>query len=285
MKSTAKLKSHRRTGLARCALLILGAVLGFVPPGVAHAQTLRVGGTGAAAGMMKTLGEAFCAANPGVRLDVVPSLGSSGGIAAVRDGALDFSISSRELRSEEVAETLRAIHFATSPFGLASSNRAPGDLKRTEVAAFYADVKSTWPDHTPVRVILRPRSESDTTLLGLTFPGMVAAIAAMHAHRDIPVAPTDQDNVRTAERIDGSLVATSLTQVLMEKPRLQFVSIDGVSPSIENMALGSYPYGKKFYLVLSARHNPTVDRFLEFIRSPSGERLLRQTGNLAGAHE
>ena len=285
MASKAKLKLYRWTGRARSALATLGMILGLALPDAGHAQTLRVGGTGAAMGMMNALGEAFAVTHPGVRLEVVPSLGSSGGIAAVRDGALDFSISSRELKPDEVAASLRATHFATSPFGLASSNPAPGDLKGTEVAAFYADVKSTWPDHTPVRVILRPRGESDSTLLGETFPGMEAAIAAMREHRDVPVAATDQDNVRMAERIDNSLIAASLTQVLMEKPRLQFVSIDGVSPSLENMALGSYPYGKKFLLVVSARHNPTLGRFMDFLRSPEGERLLRQTGNIAVAHE
>ena len=97
MMSMAKLQLHQLTGLRRSALVILGVVLGLVLPGGANAQTLRVGGTGAAAGMMKTLGEAFSAATPGVRLDIVPSLGSSGGIAAVRDGALDLAVPSREL--------------------------------------------------------------------------------------------------------------------------------------------------------------------------------------------
>jgi phosphate transport system substrate-binding protein len=285
MMSTAKLHLHRRTGLSRSTLVILGAVVGLVLSGGAHAQTLRVGGTGAAAGMMKTLGEAFCAANPGVRLDMVPSLGSSGGIAAVRDGALDLAVSSRDLKHDEVAASLRSVHFATSPFGLVSSNPAPGDIKSGDLARFYANAASTWPDGSPVRVILRPRSESDSTLLGATFPGMDAAIITMREHRDIPVAATDQDNFRIAERIDGSLVAASLTQVLTEKPRLQFVSIDGTMPSLENLARGSYPYGKKFYLVLSGRHNPTAERFVEFLRSPAGEQPLRQTGNLTVAHE
>ena len=285
MMSMAKLQLHQLTGLRRSALVILGVVLGLVLPGGANAQTLRVGGTGAAAGMMKTLGEAFSAATPGVRLDIVPSLGSSGGIAAVRDGALDLAVPSRELKPEEAAASLRAMHFATSPFGLVSSNPAPGDIKSADIAGFYASAASTWPDESPVRVILRPRSENDSTLLGATFPGMVAAIATMRKHRDIPVAATDQDSFRMAERIDGSLVAASLTQVLMEKPRLRFVAIDGVAPSLEDLARGSYPYGKKFYLVLAARHNPTVGRFVEFLRSPAGERLLWQTGNLTVAHE
>jgi phosphate transport system substrate-binding protein len=285
MMSIAKLKLHRRTGPRRSALVILGVVLCIALSASANAQTLRVGGTGSAVGMMKTLGEAFSAANPGTRLDIVPSLGSSGGIAAVRDGALDLAVSARDLKQDEVAASLRAMHFATSPFGLVSSNSAPGDIRSVDVAAVYASALSTWPDGTPVRVILRPRSESDSTLLGATFPGMAAAIATMREHRDVPVAATDQDNVRMAERIDGSLVGASLTQVLMEKPRLRFVTIDGVMPSLENLAGGSYPYGKKFYLVRSARHNPAAERFLEFLRSPAGERLLWQAGSLAIAHE
>lgn len=285
MMSTAKLQLHRRTGLPRSALVILGIVLGNVVPGAAQAQTLRVGGTGAAAGMMKMLGEAFSVAHPGVRLDMVPSLGSSGGITAVRDGVLDLAVSSRELKPEEVEASLRSMHFATSPFGLVSSNPVPGDIRSADIATFYASVASTWPDGSPVRVILRPRSESDSTLLGATFPGMAAAISIMRDHRDIPVAATDQDNFRIAERIDGSLIAACLTQLLTEKPRLRFVTVDGVTPSLENLVQGSYPYGKKFYLVLSARHNPTVDRFVEFLRSKAGERLLWQTGSLAVAHE
>jgi phosphate transport system substrate-binding protein len=267
------------------AFAIAFALCMTVPSLASPVTVLRVGGTGAAVGMMKALGDAFSAANPDVRLEVVPSLGSSGGIAAVRDGALDFSISSRPLKPDERAAPLHAMHFATSPFGIASSDLDPGDIKSAELARFYAGAASKWPGGAPVRVILWPRSESDTTLLGETFPGMAAAIETVRRRPEIAVAATDQENVKMGERIDGSLIAVSLTQIQVEKPWLKFASIDGIRPSIEGLADGSYPYGKEFHLVTPTRDNAALSRFVAFLQGPAGQAMLRLTGSLPASHE
>jgi phosphate transport system substrate-binding protein len=92
---------------------------------------------------------------------------------------------------------------------------------------------------------------------------------------------TDQDNVLLAEKMTGSLTAVTLTQVVTEKPRLQFVAIDGVDPTLENFERGAYPYRKDFYLVFLHSKKNTVERFIAFLRSAEGEQLLRETGNLA----
>src|SRR5690242_18866657 len=120
--------------------------LGAIATG-ARGETLRVGGTGAAMQMLRQLGAAFTAHDTGTTVEVMPSLGSTGGIAAVADGALDFAVSGRPLKPAE-ANTLEATVLATTPFGLASSNRQPGNIKSADVAAFYQDVASVWPDGT-----------------------------------------------------------------------------------------------------------------------------------------
>jgi len=248
--------------------------------GAAQAETLRVGGTGAATQMLQRLGAAFTARDPGTTLEVMPSLGSTGGIAAVADGAIDFAVSGRPLKPEE-AKSLTATVLATTPFGLASSNANPGSIKRADIAAFYRNVASSWPDGTPVRVVLRPTSESDNALLADAFPGFAAAVEQLRQRKEIPVAATDQDNVITAEKTAGSLIGVSLTQLLTEKPDLHFLAIDGVLPTLENFERGSYPYRKDFHFVFSSREAPAVARFIAFLRSPDGERVLRETGNLA----
>ncbi len=62
----------------------------------------------------------------------------------------------------------------------------------------------------------------------------------------------------------------------MEKRNLRFVALDGVTPSLESYANGSYPFGKSFYLVLGAKKSPGAERFLEFLRSPEGAVALRK---------
>ena len=80
-----------------------------------------------------------------------------------------------------------------------------------------------------MRVILRPRSESDTALMGELFPGLAPAMAKARQRPDIPVAATDQDNADMAEQTPGSLVGSTLTQLELEERNLRLVPIDGVS--------------------------------------------------------
>ena len=52
-------------------------------PADASAETLKIGGTGAALATMKLLGAAAERSHPGTRVEVLPSLGGAGGIMAV----------------------------------------------------------------------------------------------------------------------------------------------------------------------------------------------------------
>jgi phosphate transport system substrate-binding protein len=99
----------------------------------------------------------------------------------------------------------------------------------------------------------------------------------------LSVAATDQDNADAAEDVEGSLVGITLTQVMTEKRHLQFVTIDGVAPTMANYENGSYPRGKTLYLVIPAEVSPEALSFLSFIATPEGKTILRDAGIVAGA--
>jgi phosphate transport system substrate-binding protein len=272
---------HRRASTSiRCVIAAGMALLLGATAGSAKAEVLRTGGPGAVAKILQRLGAAFTEREPGTTLTVIPNLGSAGAIAGVTDGLLDFGVSGRPLKPEE-AKSLTAVILASTPFGLASSQPNPGSIKSADVAAFYTNASSVWPDGTPVRVVLRPRAEVDAALLVNTFPKMAAAIEQLRERKEIPVVATDQDNVLLAEKIPGSLAAVTLTQVLTENSRLHFAAIDGVEPTLENFERGAYPYRKDFYFVFPHGKKPAVERFVVFLRSADGEKILRETGNLA----
>lgn len=264
-----------------CRVMTAGiALLLGIPADSASAEVLRTGGPGGVAQMLQQMGVAFAEHEPGTTLMVMPNLGSGGAIAGVADGLLDFAISGRPLTSGE-AKSLTAIPLASTPFGLATSQSNPGNIKSTDIAAFFQNVRSVWPDGTPVRVVLRSRAEVDAVLMANMFPNMAAAIEQLRGHTEIPVVATDQDNVLLAEKMAGSLTAVTLTQVVTEKRRLHFLAIDGVDPTLENLERGTYPYRKDFSFVFAHSKKPAVDRFIAFLRSAEGEKLLRETGNLA----
>lgn len=263
----------RRTALA-------AVVLGAAAPSFASAETIRAGGTGAATEMLKRLGAAFAKDDPDITVVVIPSLGSTGGINAVADGLLQLSVSGRALKPEESAKGLSEMTLARTPFALATSHPRPNGLMSAAAAAFFADDKAVWGDGTPVRVILRPKSDSDTEVLGRMLPGMRATIEKLRARSDLPVAATDQDNATMAEQVPGSLTASTYTQVMTERRNLRLVAIDGVEPTLENYETGAYPYGKELHFIFPAQKSPAVERFIAFLRSSEGGRVLRETGCL-----
>jgi phosphate transport system substrate-binding protein len=270
--------------LPRRACLIFLTLAAAVPQviGAAAAETLRTGGTGGANAMLQKLGAAFTLQTE-ITVEVIPNLGSGGGIKAVADGLIDFTVSGRPLTREEAAKGLVEVLTTRTPFVIATSNRDAGQILSGDLGRLFGDASARWPDNTPVRAILRPPTETDNTVLYSLFPDTRAAIAKARLRNEVPVAPTDQDNQDLAEQMAGSLIATTLTQTLMEHRRLYLLPINGMAPTLINYENGSYPYGKELHFVFPAGNSSRSESFLAFLRSPQGEQLLRETGNLLGS--
>lgn len=270
----------------RTSILKLTLAVAFCGPllagTMAAADTLKIGGTGSATGMLRQVGAQFTAASE-VKVEVVPSLGSSGALSALGDGVLDMAFSARPLKEKESGKGLRQIAVLRTAYVIATSYRNPNGLKVADLPRIFTSEKPAWDDGTPIRIILRPRSESDTALLGQLFAGMDEAIEAARKRAEIPVAATDQDNVSLAERTPGALIGTTLTQLKTENRSLHIIPLDGREPTLANVESGAYPFVKKFYVFVSPNSSPGAKKFAEFLRSPQGMKALRETATLPGA--
>jgi phosphate transport system substrate-binding protein len=199
----------------------LGIMLAFASQ--ASAQALTLGGTGGAMGMAERLGAAYAAAD-GPQVEIIPSLGSSGAISAVADGAIDLAISSRPLRTAESARGLVAIPIARTPLVFATSRQESSTLGSADISAIFASVDPKWPDGAELRIVLRPASDTDLPILADYFPGFAEAVESARQRYEIPVAATDQDNAALAEELPGSLVHAGLSQLLTERRNLRTVA-------------------------------------------------------------
>ena len=244
-------------------------------------DTLRVGGTGSAVGMLQEVGAEFTAAT-GVKVEVVPSLGSNGAIRALADGWLDIAVPAQPLKPDEAAVGLRQVEVRRTAYVMATSHYKPNGLKSADLAGIFAAEKPTWADGTPIRIILRPRCDTDTALLAELFPGMGAAIETARRRAEVPTAATDQDNVALADRTEGSLVGTTMSQIKTEHRNLHVVPLDGVAPTLANFESGAYRFAKKLYIIVSRNSAPVAQRFVHFLRSPQGVKALRETETLPG---
>jgi phosphate transport system substrate-binding protein len=263
---------------ARACALALAACACFAAAALASpvaAETLRLAGTGSATELLRRLGAVF-KADSGIELEVLPSLGSSGAIRALGDGVLDLAVSGRALNPQESARGLTVALTIRTPFVLATSHPNPNGLTHPDIVEAFQSERAAWSDGSPIRVILRPRSEADVPLMNELFPGVGMAMEKARQRPDIPVAATDQDNAAMAEQTPGSLIGSTLTQLRLEKRNLRLVPIEGVAPTFENFERGTYSYAKPLRFVVPARPAPLVEGFIAFLRSPRGQSALRE---------
>lgn len=270
--------SRHRDGARRCALPAVVAALLACATSVS-AETLKVGGNGSGMPAMELLGAEFAKRTPGVTVVVVPNLGSSGGLKALRDGVIDLAISSRPLKPEETATGMVSAEFGRTPFVFATNaSVTQGFGSPAALVDVYAGKITTWPDGKPIRLILRPKNDGDTAIQQAISPEMKLAVDAAQARPGMSVAMTDQDAVDLLEKTAGALGVTSMSIVQAEKRRLNLLSINGVAPSTNSLADGSYKYVKTMYLVRNGASTAAVLRFNAFIASREGRQLLANAG-------
>ena len=242
-------------------------------------DSIRTGGTGASLGLAGALGTAFMAANPDVTVEEVPSLGSSGGIKAAAQGAIDIAFSSRPLKPEEKSSSLVDAKWVVTPFVLVRNDDSVAhDITIPEIERIYAGRVTNWPNGERIRLVLRPPAESDTRISKEISPAMRRAIDSLQALEGILIAVTDQDCLSTIGKVPGALGFSTLAQVITEKRPVQVFSIAGVKPSVKSLAQGDYHLAKPLYMVSRSHPTPAAQRFIAFMRSDKARSILSELG-------
>lgn len=248
---------------------------------------LKIGGTGGAYGGMKALAQAYQHHNPQVNMVFSPTLGSSGGIKAVLSGAIDVAMSARPLAPGEIQRGALEHVYARTPFVFATpyqQGAASARFTLTDIAAIYCGKISAWPDGTPLRLVVRPEVDYDFVLLKRMSPEIAKAVSQAGSRPGMRIAVTDTDNANILMDLQNSLGSIGLAQIVADKLPLYPLSLGSVAPSLENLQNGSYPYSKSFSLVTGPSPKVEVRMFIQFVFSPQGQEILKQTGHLAVVH-
>lgn len=156
-------------------------------------------------------------------------------------------------------------------------------MTTSELFFIYSGVITIWSDGTPIRIVLRPKTDSDWEVLAGLRPDFEISMAAAASRRGLPVVFSDQDAMSMIEKLPGGLGTASLAAVIAEKRALRAITIDGVAPTLDNLANGSYRLEKSLYLVTRTRPKELTRRFLAFLQSEKGARILTESGNLVVA--
>lgn len=273
-RSGKSLAARARSGLV---ILVAGLAIGWGGAGQAWGEELKIGGTGNALGCMRLLGAAFSQAHPDSTVTVLPSLGSDGGIKAVLGGAIDLAVSSRPPSEEERAQGATGLEYGRTAhaFVTHAGTRAHG-FTLDEIASLYRGDLTTWPDGSPIRLVMRPAHEFNTKYLRHLSPEMDQAVEAALSRTSLPIAVTDQENLEIITTVPGSFGNTTLAQIRCEGRRnIKALAVNGIQPAAETIENGRYPLLRRNFFVTRGEPAPAAAAFIDFVLSPDGARIVR----------
>jgi len=246
------------------------------------AEDLVIGGSGTDLGTFKILGEAFSKEYPEINIKVLPSMGSSGGLKALKHHKIDLALTSRPLKEKEKSPSIIYQYYASTPlvFVVANASRQHG-ISRQQVFNIFTGKQKHWPDGSVVRPILRPSTDSDTKLIVSKLIECEKCFYKAYQRRGVPIALTDQEAVEMIATVPGAVGTSTLSLILSEKRPVRALALDGVEASRETINSHAYPMYKDLFLVYNKQHRVDImNSFLKFISSDKAQSILFNTGHM-----
>jgi len=247
----------------------------------AELKSLRIGGTGMALAAIKTISKTFAANEPNIVVDVLPSLGTGGGLAAVAAGAIDLALSARPLNDIERVKHLSYSAYARTPLAFVAHPSAGIDrTTSSNVVEIFSGRATTWPNGELIRLVRREPSDADWLMLRGMSPDMAQAVEVALQRPGLLTVATDQENADALERLTGSFGLMSAGQMQAEARRVTPLALDGVVPNIQESQAGHYPLSRVLYVVWHDQPNSEATRFLAFLRSEQASAALASLGHI-----
>jgi len=277
-----RITTRRATICALGAAILLSAGTGFMRVAVAgEPRQLRIGGTGMALATMRQIAGAFTAGRTDIAIDILPSLGTGGGLAALAAGAIDLALAARALTEAERATGLRDAAYARTPVAFVTHpSNSLAAITTTQIADVLTGTMTTWPDGTPVRLVRREPSDADWKMLRGISPEMDRAVDVALRRPGLLTVATDQDNANLLERLHGSFGAISIGQLRAEDRHLTLFDLDGAPPTIDALISGRYKLARTLWAAWRQPPGPELAAFLTFLQGPQASDILTRLGHV-----
>jgi phosphate transport system substrate-binding protein len=251
-----------------------GAPATEAPAGAGASGQISVAGSTTVQPLAEKLAEAFSAQNPAVNIDVQGG-GSSVGVKSAGTGVADVGMASREIKDSEKEEYPDLVIFTVARDGIAivAHPDVPVDeLTREQVRGIFAGEITNWsevggPDK-PITVVSREEGS-----------GTRAAFEEMVMGEDTVIVDTailhpSNGAVRTAVSTTPDSIGYLSFGYLDESTKA--LAVDGVEPTPENAASGTYPVVRPLNMLTKGEPDGTVKAWLDFILGAEGQKIVAE---------
>ncbi len=280
---------RKRSGYAASAALLLAALLtGCAGSANADSAALQASGSTTVAPVASDAAEAL--KSRGLKITVATQGGSAGGISQLGSGQIEVALSSKPL-SDQDRKTYPDTDFVPTQVGA----DAVGIIITKEVAD--AGVKSLTKEQ--VKGLFEGKITNWSAVGGPDLkvfvydkePGRgTREVLDKFVYGDEKPPPPPQSgnyavvggNLETRNKLKstrGSIAPLS-TGFIEGHDDLVAVALEGVTPTLENVASTKYPMTRPLFMITDGKPQGAVKEYIDYVVSPEGQKLLPPHGYL-----
>ncbi len=249
---------------------------------LAAQEKVVVGGSGALIAEMAELAKAYTAKNPADSIQVLmDSMSSTGGMEGVKIGRLAVGLVTDEPQGAD-KEKLTYKAVGRTPTAVAVNKSLPiAGLSEAQICDIFSGKIKSWKEvgasDAKIMVLTRKKDDANTGTMR----------EKMACFKNLQITAEAIALVRGSEVLDAldKRVATigivNVNRVLFEREHAKTLAIEGVTPNPEFVQNGKYKYFNESGVVTLGPAKGAAKRFLEFVASAEGQKILAKQGVVA----
>ena len=217
---------------------------------------------------------------PGVTIEIGKGLGTRARIEALRKGAIDIAMASHGLKIDEITRQGMTVHEIGKVPVVFGVNRSVSvrELTERQICDIYSGAVRNWKElgasDLAVVAIARPDTEVDTEVVR----EHIGCLTALKMSDRVKIAPKAGEMASELAATNGAIGMTTMTVVEQSAEAIRPLLLRGVEPTAANVQNKSYVLTRDSFLVTHKEPAPAVAKFIAFVRSAAGARVIAANG-------
>ena len=230
--------------------------------------------------LAKALSSAYQQRFSDAQVEIGTGLGTGARLQALAEGKIQIALASHGIKPEDVQKGgLKVIEVAKGAIVFAVNSGVPiTNITESQVCDAYSGKIRSWQplggSDNPVAVLTRPPTEVDPEVIR----------AKVGCFKELKEVETARVMARGGDMAKGladtpyALGMTSMTVVEQSGGKVKALTLNGIAPTVENVKGGRYFLTRDFLFVIKGEPTPSVRKFLDFVLSPEGDRVIQANG-------
>lgn len=257
------------------ALLLAAAVL----PAWGQEKIILDGSSGMLP-LAKALATEYQKKVPDAQVELGKGLGTGERLKALADGKIQIALASHGIKPEDIQKgNLKVIEVAKGAIVFAVNASVPvTNITDQQLCDIYSGKTRSWqslggPD-TSIAVHTRPPTEVDPEVIR----EKIGCFKDLKEVETVKVMARGGDMAKALTETPHAIGMTSMTVVEQSGGKVKALTLNGVAPTAENIKNGRYFLTRDFLFVVKGEPRPSIKKFLDFVLSPDGDRVILANG-------